>query len=217
VSETNILGRMPTGDLRETWKYPHGDPSVSLFTQAVERWGMALRGGARVLELGCCETDFHEWFRRARPDCELVGVDVNLMSGYQGAFFHQSAESCVFEPGFFDAVIALGSIEHFGLGFYGDPINDTADMEVVALAERWLRPGGWFYCDVPFTPGTHYVTENRHFRVYDDETLQSRLVGGMTRERLAYATGDTDIWHDQRPAAPMVPFWYAIQLARKGV
>ena len=211
-----VLGKMPTGDLRETWKYPHGDPSVSLFTQAVERWGMVLPGGARVLELGCNETDFSKWFRQARPDCELVGVDVNPSNeGFAGAFIQQAAETCDFEPGFFSAVIALGSIEHFGLGFYGDPVNETADIETVALVERWLKPGGWFYYDVPWTPAQHYVTENRHFRVYDDTTLQTRLHGGLRPRHRAYAHGTTDVWQDERPTAPMVPYWYAIDLLEK--
>lgn len=202
--------------LRDTWTYPHGDPSVHLFDEAVKRWDLALPGGARVLELGCCETDFSKWLRQARPDVELVGVDVNQMhDSYCGAFLQQAAESCDFAPGFFDAAIALGSIEHFGLGFYGDPINDTADLEVVALLERWLTPGGWFYFDVPWTPETHYVTPNRHFRVYDDTTLQTRLHGGLQPVRRAYASGETDVWQDERPSAPMVPFWYAIELLRK--
>jgi SAM-dependent methyltransferase len=202
--------------LSDTWKYPNGDPSVSLFNQAVTRWDLTLPAGARVLELGCCETDFHEWLRRARPDVELVGVDVNPMAGYQGTFLQMPAETCAFNYGDFDAVIALGSIEHFGLGFYGDPINETADLEVVAMVERWLRPGGWFYYDVPWTPEAHYVTTNRHFRVYDDATLASRLHAGLIPTHRGFASGDRDVWTDSRPTAPMVPFWYAIELLRKG-
>lgn len=202
-------------NLRESFRYPHGDPSVSLFNQAVQRWDMPLPQGAKVLELGCCETDFSKWLQSARPDVKQFGVDVNLPSEYWGEVIHQSAESCAFDRETFDAVIALGSIEHFGLGFYGDPVNETADLETVALVESWLTPGGWLYYDVPWTPLTHYVTENRHFRVYDDATLQTRLHGGLRPVARGYASGDRDVWQDERPSAPMVPFWYAIEFLEK--
>lgn len=204
--------------LKDSWVYPHGDPSIRLFDEAVRRWGLALPQGASVLELGCAETDFHEWLCRARPDIAcLDGVDVNPIGGYRGFFWQTPAESIRFNSwkAKYDAVIALGAIEHFGLGFYGDPVNESADLETVALVESWLKPGGWFYCDVPWTPETHYVTENRHFRVYDDTTLQTRLTGGLVPKHRAFASGDKDVWQDARPSSPMVPFWYAIQLSEK--
>ena len=204
--------------LRDSFVYPHGDPSVSLFNQAVQRWDLALPAGAKVLELGCCETDFAKWFKQARPDVMLIGCDVNVgADAHYDVFLHQGAESLPMGKGEFDAVIALGSLEHFGLGFYGDAINANADVETIANIERWLKPGGWCYYDVPWTPETHYVTGNRHFRVYDDTTLQTRLHGGLIPKARAFASGDRDVWQDERPAAPMVPFWYAIQLLEKAV
>lgn len=202
--------------LSESFRYPHGDPSIVLFREAVGRWSLQLPRNARVLELGCCETDFSKWLKEARPDVTQIGVDVNLPSEYWGEFLHQAAENCTFDRETFDAVIALGSIEHFGLGFYGDGINDTADIETVANVEGWLKPGGWFYFDVPWTPQVgYYITENRHFRVYDDTALQTRLHGGLVPIQRGYASGDKDVWQDERPVLPMVPYWYAIELLEK--
>lgn len=202
-------------NLRDTFRYPHGDPSIVLFAQAIQRWDMAIPQGGRVLELGCCETDFSKWFAQARPDVSLVGVDVNPIPEYFGTFLQQSAESCDFRKGEFDAVLALGAIEHFGLGFYGDPINEHADVETVGNVERWLKSGGWLYFDVPWTPETYYVTANRHFRVYDDTTLQTRLTGGLNRAQIGFASGDRDVWQDVKPTAPMVPYWSVMQLSEK--
>lgn len=202
-------------NLRERWHYPHGDPSIKLFDEAIKRWTLSLPHGAEVLELGCCETDFSKWLKVARPDIFLFGCDVNHVSEGYDAIYTCPAEQIHRDAASLDAVIALGSIEHFGLGFYGDPLNDTADIETVALVESWLKPGGWFYFDVPWTPETHYVTENRHFRVYDDATLQTRLHGGLVPTQRGYASGDRDVWQDERPAEPMTPFWYAIELLEK--
>jgi SAM-dependent methyltransferase len=202
--------------LAASWQYPHGDPSVSLFSEAVRRWALDLPIGAKVVELGCCETDFSKWLKAARPDLILYGIDPNVCEGYQGVWLRTTAEAADFDPASVDAVIALGSLEHFGLGFYGDPVNDTADMEATANVERWLKPGGWFYYDVPWTPGTYYVTENRHFRVYDDAALRDRVTGGLDPTQAAYANGSTDVWQDARPVEPMTPYWYAVRLLEKG-
>lgn len=201
--------------LADTWVYPHGDPSVHLFDEAVRRWALALPPDAVVMELGCAETDFHRWLTQARPDVRLIGVDVHDCPGYGGEFRRQPAETVEQAPGSVDAVIALGSLEHFGLGYYGDPVQDDADAETMARVAEWLTPGGWCYYDVPWTPDRGYVTENRHFRVYDDVTLQARLTAGLLPVHRAYAHGHTDVWQDARPAAPTVPFWYCIRLLER--
>jgi SAM-dependent methyltransferase len=216
--EAAVGEAMRTGlPLRTTWRYPQSDPSIVLFSHAVARWPLRLPPAARVLELGCCENDFSKWLTAAVLDVELIGCDVNEPSGYQGTVLRQPAETLEFPPAHFDAVIALGSIEHFGLGFYGDPINETADAEVTGLVERWLKPGGWFYYDVPWTPETGYVTQNRHFRVYDDAMLEQRLTGGLQPQGRFYAHGQTDQVCDGRPSEPATPFWYVCRYLTKRV
>jgi SAM-dependent methyltransferase len=198
------------------WQYPGADPSIVLFQHAIARWPVTLPENARVLELGCCENDFSKWLKASRPDIALIGCDVNEPNGYHGAFLPLPAEKLDFPRASFDAVIALGSIEHFGLGFYGDPLNDTADMEVAANVEAWLKPGGWFYYDVPWTPHEGYTTENRHFRVYSDADLAARLTGGLQVTGEFYAHGETDKVCEGKPECPTSPFWYVCRWLQKG-
>jgi cyclopropane fatty-acyl-phospholipid synthase-like methyltransferase len=129
--------------LRESFRYPHGDPSVLLFAHAVEHWPLSLPHGATVLELGCCETDFCSWLLRARPDVRLIGVDVNDCPSYSGEFVKGDAAAMTWPAGTFDAVIALGSLEHFGLGYYGDPLDHAGDSVALANAAHGVVPGGW--------------------------------------------------------------------------
>jgi SAM-dependent methyltransferase len=219
------------------WRYPHGDPSVKLWDYCVQRGWIDLPKGASVLELGCCETDWHKWMRNADPDLDLVGVDVNECGGYSGQFFRADVNALNWNLGLvsvselgnpdgpyledhrFDAVVGLGSIEHFGLGFYGDPLNDTADIEAVCNASDWLKPGGFLYYDVPWSPVGYRVTDNRHFRVYDDRALQDRLTPpGMVVERQAWAAEHPQTpvgLIDERPAEEAWPFWYCIRILRK--
>jgi hypothetical protein len=201
--------------LANSWRYPHADPSVHLFDEAVTRWQLDLPLNAKVIELGCAETDFSKWLTAARPDITLVGIDPNLVEGYHGQFIQEAMPAVWQEPESVDAVIALGSMEHFGLGFYGDPVMANADVATVERVQGWLKPGGWFYLDVPWTPGSYYITENRHFRVYDDEALFERLTADLVETNRAYAHGTRDVWQEDRPEAPMIPFWYVIRRLEK--
>ena len=198
------------------WRYDGGDPSLVLFTRAIEAgWPMALPHGARVLELGCAETDFHARLLALRPDLRLTGVDVNDVPGYTGTFIRGAAEKLDHPHLSVEAVICLGSLEHFGLGFYGDPVNERADIATIHRIARWLVPGGWCYYDVPWTPQQAYVSDNRHFRVYDDEQVMYRLTSNLRPVARMYAHGQTDVDQPTRPDAPTTPFWYLQRLLVK--
>jgi hypothetical protein len=152
---------------------------------------------------------------------DLTGIDVNECGEYAGHFVRHDAAQPIptaLRPAF-HAVVGLGSIEHFGLGFYGDPLNDTGDIEAVCNAADWLKPGGFLYYDVPWSPVGYRVTDNRHFRVYDDRALQDRLTPpGMVVERQAWAAEHPQTpvgLIDERPAEEAWPFWYCIRILRK--
>jgi len=53
----------------------------------------------------------------------------------------------------FDAAFSFSSIEHSGLGRYGDPLMPYGDME--AMAQIWCatKPGGYLFLGLPMTPG----------------------------------------------------------------
>lgn len=202
--------------LCHAFHYVNGDPAIRLFSLAVVAWPLALPQGARVLELGCRESNFAELLKAARPDISIVGVDVNECPGYPGEFVQVPAEQAVFAPASFDAVIALGSIEHFGLGFYKDPIDSLADWKTAARVASWLVPGGWFYYDVPWTPAEGFISENQHYRVYDDALLTERLTPNGLRPVARGYSPDGDIaWLERRPAAPASPFWFVARLLEK--
>jgi SAM-dependent methyltransferase len=207
------------------WAYPHGDPSIRLFDVAVQRGWVDLPPSASVIELGCCETDFAKWMRRADPQMTLVGIDTRWDTSVQGYSLYMQADAAspdCSDPHTKDMVICLGSLEHFGLGYYGDPENPAADIATINNAFAWLKPGGLLYYDVPWTPRTpgHYITDNRHFRVYDDITLDSRIGGTDRWDEVGrfWAAGIhviEPVWI--RPSEPMVPFWYVARVLRKKV
>ena len=49
----------------------------------------------------------------------------------------------------FDAVFSFSSLEHSGLGRYGDPLAPYGDAEAVAQMWCAVRPGGLFFLALP--------------------------------------------------------------------
>ncbi len=49
----------------------------------------------------------------------------------------------------FDTILCISSIEHDGLGRYGDPINPNADLQTMARMRRMLVQGGLLYMSFP--------------------------------------------------------------------
>ncbi|CAH1779856.1 unnamed protein product, partial [Owenia fusiformis] len=72
----------------------------------------------------------------------------------------------------FDFALSFSSIEHSGLGRYGDPLNPYGDLEAVAQVWCMLKPGGLFILGIP---ETHSVTSCMDFnahRVYGYNRLK---------------------------------------------
>lgn len=67
------------------------------------------------------------------------------------------------DPQLFDTIISISSIEHDGLGRYGDPINPSGDLEAMAKIKKMLRNNGLLFLAVPI--GQDSIYWNAH-RVY---------------------------------------------------
>lgn len=204
------------------WTYGESDPALMLWTAALSKWDMRLPRDARVLELGCAETDFLERLQQQNPGYAVTGVDcfaqprVNVIAG-------DACDCTLFEPASFDAVILLGALEHFGLGFYGDPRHDDAlgecigDFRAMQNVVDWLKPGGWVYFDVPCNPRGR-IQENRHFRQYAPSEVQSRLLApsGLVEVHRGYSWPEphAGTWCDE-PTEEFIPYHFVAVVADK--
>ena len=84
----------------------------------------------------------------------------------------------------FDAVILLSTLEHIGIGVYGQPEGEVdADVRVMARVRELLRPGGLLMLTTPF--GRSRVDETQ--RVYSGEDL-ARLLKGFRVTKAAVAS-----------------------------
>lgn len=71
----------------------------------------------------------------------------------------------------FDFGVSYSSVEHSGLGRYGDALNPNGDLEAMAQAWCLVKPGGYFFLNVESDHGSSYLAWNAH-RVYGTERLK---------------------------------------------
>jgi SAM-dependent methyltransferase len=104
---------------------------------------------------------------------------MQLEAGIEGCVLFEVRETAVNHPGVdvrildlstaeglqpeFDLVTCLSTIEHVGLGRYGDPLDPWGDLKLARGIERIVKPGG--YLVVSFPVGAGCVVFNKH-RVY---------------------------------------------------
>lgn len=81
----------------------------------------------------------------------------------------------------FDMIVTYSSIEHDGLGRYGDPMNPEGDFCAMEEFSLMLRDGGWILVSVPVSqnPEMGFIDRNWH-RIYSAARLE-RLFQGFER------------------------------------
>jgi SAM-dependent methyltransferase len=91
-----------------------------------------------------------------------------------------------------DSLSCLHTIEHFGLGRYGDTIDPQGHIKGLEQLKRMVKPGGIFYLSTPIGP--QRVEFNAH-RIFSAETLLNWFGEGWQIERFAYLD-DAENLHD---------------------
>ncbi len=82
-----------------------------------------------------------------------------------------------------DVVSLISTLEHVGLGRYGDPLDPDGDIKAMKEAKRILKKGGYLILTIPY--GYPTVVYNLH-RVYDAGRFV-RLIKGFTPVEIKYS------------------------------
>jgi len=86
-----------------------------------------------------------------------------------------------------DSLSCLHTIEHFGLGRYGDPINPDGYLKGLDQLKRMVKSGGRLYLSTPIGP--QRVEFNAH-RVFAAATLAGWFSEGWVIEKFAMIDDD---------------------------
>jgi hypothetical protein len=103
-----------------------------------------------------------------------------------------------------DWVVCYSSMEHSGLGRYGDALNPDADREALAQAWCFLKPGGHLLLGLPMSCEANGFVEFNAHRVYGYKRL-AYVADGFELAAAAYKcqwldTGSTAIVILRKPA-----------------
>jgi len=146
-----------------------------------------------VLDVGCVSSRLP--LQLASMGYTVHGIDVRPYPlACEGFSFHRADVLHWKPPSSFDLIICVSTIEHFGLGRYGDSAGERMDHVLVRRLGTWMRPGGRLLVTVPFGRSA----ETSIHRVYDTPGLTS-LFADFARLDERYFKRDDFGWH---PCAP---------------
>lgn len=91
-----------------------------------------------------------------------------------------------------DSLSCLHTIEHFGLGRYGDPLDIDGHLKGLAQLKRLVKPGGLFYLSTPIGP--QRIEFNAH-RIFAAESVVGWFKEGWEIVRFA-VVDDKTILHE---------------------
>jgi hypothetical protein len=72
----------------------------------------------------------------------------------------------------FDTSVSFSSIEHSGLGRYGDPLDPNDDLEAMKQVHCMLKPNGIFFLGLPTSGNKKSYLEFNAHRIYGPKRLK---------------------------------------------
>ena len=127
------------------------------------------RTARTVLDFGCVEGVLP--LQLCALGYQVTGLDFRPYPFQHPNFTFCQADIFTWEPpeNAFDAVVSISTVEHVGLGGYGDPTQNEGDKLAVQKLWRACRPGGKLYLSVP----AGKPTTQQNLRVYDEQRLRA--------------------------------------------
>jgi hypothetical protein len=156
---------------------PHPRRYIDLECEFASEQLLRLRP-AIILDVG----SYRQWLIGLMAHFRVITVDVRARESRLSneTVVTEDASRLGLPPESVDVVTTLCSLEHFGLGRYGDPFDLEADRKAVAALIRTIRPGGHFLFTAPITAGVPCLAFNAH-RIYTLPMLR-RLMAGLQCE-----------------------------------
>lgn len=141
----------------------------------------------KILEVGCNDTELSNTLHSI--GCEVWGVDVIKNNEAKFKFIHGNFQDIELPESYFDIVIDISAIHHFGLGNYKDKIDPDADMVSSKKIYKVLKPNGLFYISMDRIGKEYIANVGNYYRQYNLSEFIKRVVdsgGFMLLELILY-------------------------------
>ncbi len=162
-------------------------PTDTWLYQALNKYGQSLKG-KKIAIIGSV-TPWYEsivLYYGAKP----VTIEYNSIECEDPRLEIYTVEEFEKNRQTFDAIISISSLEHDGLGRYGDKVNPNADLETMANLKTWLNPHGLLFLAVPVCKDS--IMFNAH-RTYGPSRLPKLLKGYETIESFGFKQSDFEV------------------------
>ncbi len=144
------------------------------------------RRKSKILDIGCRYSLLP--LQLASLGHQVIGVDIHKYNGKHPNFSFVKMDflKTPFKAGFFDLVISLSTIEHFGFGFYGEKKFADGDNRAVQRIHKILKKGGVFLLTAPFGK----PIDSAWYRVYNLTRIKNLLKGFKINQIKVYRVGE---------------------------
>ncbi|WP_375470941.1 DUF268 domain-containing protein [uncultured Nostoc sp.] len=140
-----------------------------------------------VLDVGAAESLLS--YELANFNYSVTAIDIRPIALFHPNLKFVKTDICnpVLPPASFDCVIALSTLEHIGLGWYGDETGKNYDIKAAQKISLLLKPEGSFILTVPY--GKKALTPVH--RIYNQESLQ-KLIQDFRIVQISYGVRKDD-------------------------
>lgn len=127
----------------------------------------------KILEVGCNDSELSNTLHG--KGCEVWGVDVKF-NDPKFKFIRGNFQDVYIPENYFDIVIDVSAIHHFGLGNYGDKIEYDADIITAKKIYNSLKPNGLFYVSTDCISTKFNQNVSNYYRQYNIREFINRIV-----------------------------------------
>ncbi|WP_409883527.1 DUF268 domain-containing protein [Nostoc sp. DedQUE07] len=140
-----------------------------------------------VLDVGAAESLLS--YELASFNYSVTAIDIRPIALFHPNLKFVKTDICnpVLPSASFDCVVALSTLEHIGLGWYGDKKEENYDLKAVQQISLLLKPEGSFILTVPY--GKKALTPVH--RIYNQESLQ-KLIQDFRVVQISYGVRKDD-------------------------
>lgn len=135
----------------------------------------------QILELGASGSCLS--YELAWMGHHICSLDINKPFLVPLNFFLADMCNLCLQNETFDIILVISTLEHVGLGYYGDPTYTQGDLVALKEIKRTVKKGGAIFLTVPY----HHPSYSSWQRLYDREAINELLfLSGLTVKEEAY-------------------------------
>lgn len=151
------------------------------------------QGPGRAVEFGCGNSVLS--LVAARRGFQVTAIDLTPVQWFYVnpslTFLQKDIFELSLDPSSLDLVINCSSVEHVGLGRYGDSVDPDGDLKAMKVLHKFLKPGGTMLLTAPI--GQDATISWRH-RVYGPERLKRLLEGFLVEAKEYWVKDENNRW-----------------------